>query len=456
MSVLDKLPQGIRPAFAFKHVNTAITLYKGELEFSGAFPEPIAGDSTITWKWLPKVGPRFQADVNDVHELGSSNSVRVAVPGQVPVSTLVSSTQGLKAGTITGMLPQLVIGDGASLDRLIFHVPNFVNYIGSLIRNTTKNAVNSRTGRLSLSAGGWQVHIDNLPDTKEKIKSLKAEGGYGITHIGILKRKDSSRFAYSEAREILDAIGYFLTFLRGFWSQPILAVGQRSEIDNNRANSDYAETLTVAERKRLDPWRTVQSWFSKFIADEMPTLFRKFWRKWQNPAENQVLREVIGTYLEANGKVSLQSQIVLAQVGLETMAYEVLTDAQGNEPSGSAEDKISSLLKKQGTPDGIPNQLSKLSHLSKESILKDNPPDPDLNGPQTIVRIRNALVHSKRAKRHKRQKLNTDHYKEAWQLSLWYLELVLLAWLGYEGKYSCRLKQGFEGDLDYVPWSPSP
>ena len=184
----------------------------------------------------------------------------------------------------------------------------------------------------------------------------------------------------------------------------------------------------------------------------MPSLFCKFWNKWSSLPENQILREVIGTYLEANGQVSLQSQIVLAQVALETMAYVVLTDDRGNEPPDqAAEDLISKLLKEQGIPISIPNQLSKLSHLSGKSFLKYNDSEDILSGPQIVVRIRNALVHSHRAKRDKRQKLNTDHYVEAWQLSLWYLELVLLAWLGHEGKYSCRLKKGFASDLDLVP-----
>lgn len=69
-----------------------------------------------------------------------------------------------------------------------------------------------------------------------------------------------------------------------------------------------------------------------------------------------------------------------------------------------------------------------------------------MDAPHAITDIRNSLVHpvSKKDVR--------NCYIEAWKLSLWYLELSVLALCGYDGIYTCRLTATYVTDSKKVPW----
>jgi hypothetical protein len=44
---------------------------------------------------------------------------------------------------------------------------------------------------------------------------------------------------------------------------------------------------------------------------------------------------------------------------------------------------------------------------------------------------------------------------DAWRLGLWYVEMALLAWLGYGGTYNSRLEDDrWRGKVVRVPWAP--
>lgn len=76
-----------------------------------------------------------------------------------------------------------------------------------------------------------------------------------------------------------------------------------------------------------------------------------------------------------------------------------------------------------------------------------------LSGSDLVFNVRNALVHPPR-------KLNDIEWPsgeelfEGWRLAMWYLELVILRVLGYEGEYVSRLKlSGTVWDTDRPPWA---
>ena len=84
----------------------------------------------------------------------------------------------------------------------------------------------------------------------------------------------------------------------------------------------------------------------------------------------------------------------------------------------------------------VPTQLKELKLHNKK------------DGPETITNIRNIYVHPNKEKQ---QVL--DQYGHGWryegsQLSAEYLELILLAIVGYEEKYWSRC----QGDYVSVPW----
>ncbi len=64
-----------------------------------------------------------------------------------------------------------------------------------------------------------------------------------------------------------------------------------------------------------------------------------------------------------------------------------------------------------------------------------------------LTDLRNGLVHPK-----ENGPQPEKSYSEAWNFSLWYLDLIFLKRFGYGGQYSNRLKVRFVGQVEDVPW----
>jgi hypothetical protein len=450
---LETVPRPTETDLVVGGVNEPVELYTGDLEFSIGSSESSQEQGRLLWKWQPSSGPRFEIETSgSAGSLIDTSSIELGVPGEAAGEGFV--TKSNSAGDASGPLRSAEVGAQALVDRLVFHVPNFVDFIGAPLGEREKledggDRVQSRLGRLALSTDRWRVVIDNTSATKDTIDTLKKRGGFAITHVGEIRRAGGEQFTREEASDLLKALGFFLSFMRGFWTQPILLRGFREKKQEGEKLVAWA-----AQNLQLNAWATPPGWFDRSLAGDMSPLFQKFWDAWLDPASQEVLRKAISWYLEANSGSMLQSRLILEQVALEMMAYEVLTDEQGNEPSGSAASLITRMLGELGIPDHVPADTSHLHALAQQPLLKANPPDPDLNGPGVTAAIRNALVHSKRAKRQKRSSLEGEHYVEAWQLSQWHLELSLLAWIGYEGEYSRRWRSNaWKGETEPVPWT---
>ena len=61
-----------------------------------------------------------------------------------------------------------------------------------------------------------------------------------------------------------------------------------------------------------------------------------------------------------------------------------------------------------------------------------------IDGVDTIVQIRNAIIHSQEEKRRKLTKIHYRIKYEAQQLAVWYIELSLLYIFRFKGKYFNR------------------
>ena len=79
-----------------------------------------------------------------------------------------------------------------------------------------------------LKADNWRVTLDCIETSRDLENKLSSSGGYAITHIGKIERIDESEFEVTEAKNLLDALHYFFSFVRGIWSTPILPVGSNN------------------------------------------------------------------------------------------------------------------------------------------------------------------------------------------------------------------------------------
>ena len=88
-------------------------------------------------------------------------------------------------------------------DEVIFHVPNFLDYIGENIYSISSSdpdnyKVSNRGGRQRLTNGIWEIIIDNVFNHTEVQEKVEAQAGFGITHVGMLHRLDEGVFKASE------------------------------------------------------------------------------------------------------------------------------------------------------------------------------------------------------------------------------------------------------------------
>ncbi len=299
---------------------------------------------------------------------------------------------------------------------------------------------------LILTSSDWTLLIDAPRDPNPVVRRLKENGGYAFTHVAQMCRSDGSQFKLSEATNVLEALRYFLSFVNGSrvgWALPVGFGGAGDPVWSNWA-------VTVC-----DEWSGRFTWHDDHTgAAQVAELFPYFMSLWSDQFWQPVLMRSIGYYLEGNDGY-LEKRLVIAFAALEMLAWAVLVEDEHwlredelDRPRASS--LIRLLLKWATIPTAIPVELAALTALSRP--VSRLPKEP-IDGPRSVAMVRNRIVHPRRD-----QKVDGQVLTEAWLLTSWYLELVLLRVLRYDGQYASRLIRGrFSGTTEPVPWaSPSP
>ncbi len=349
-------------------------------------------------------------------------------------------------GKLLGMYRPSIIIDLAELD---FHIPNFPNYHGNVIKSSTGGL---RSGRMELHADVWSIIIDNLDGTDVLTKSLKENGGHAITHTGKLKSHDNAPFQLSEAEAIMECLSFYLSFISGRWSPPILWVGKQS--------LDSKNIQIIPANLRLDSWKSTNSWCNINgikVANDIRALFPSFLNKFK--AEHELFRLSVSWYLEVlSDDLVSDSRIILTQAALELLALSI-PPLYGQKAKGKAEHRLRGLLQLvvPTVSLAVPSSLARLTAVLDEepakSWNKSNSGHADCAS--VIVSVRNLIAHPARTLAEKGLLRNTMALYEASQLGVWFLEVVLLGWLSYSGRYRSRLKRfGWAGEGEPFP-SPS-
>lgn len=316
--------------------------------------------------------------------------------------------------------PVNMFGDESTrITRVVFHLYNFISYGMKTIWLTNDE---------------WKVGLQPLHSTYDKIKALKAEGGYRLTHVVQIERTNSSSFSGKEAKEILDALRYLLSFARGCWCIPVCPVG----FDTSK------ERVWELWSTPSAPWRVTKSWCDPYHIDQLDKLFPGFMERWLNKNWRQALSEAIYWYLIANSLRAIDAGIILTQSALERLAYEFFINER--EPlrekefrKHRASYKLHKLFSSLGIPLEVPTELQELHKLSIQKKW---------DVPRIITEIRNNIVHPER----KFHAQFSSVIKETWDLGLWFLEMTILALCGYSGKYFNRFKHQWLGEVENVPW----
>lgn len=318
----------------------------------------------------------------------------------------------------------------------ILHLFNFPNFRGGQHQAT---AAPAGCALLVLESEEWRISLQSLPDnaTHQAWKRIKDEGGCFLTHLMKMERKDGEPFSGEDASEQCHLLENFLSFIKGGKCAPVCGVGL-----------DAAGATTWKTFASPHAGKPPYSWFNPFKASQAELLFPLFAKRWQQHSGEwkDCLRTAIYWYTQANtsgGSPSIDAAIILAQSALERLAHHhLVVDKKMISPEGLDRLKTSDRLRLLFSSLGIPVEIS----AATPEVQKAASNFKWLDAPHAMTDIRNELVHPVSKKQ------VASCFFEAWKLSLWYLELSVLALCGYDDTYVNRLTATYVTDSENVPW----
>jgi hypothetical protein len=415
-----------------QHPNQPIQLYRGFAELVKD-EQVIEGQATVSFGWFPSPCVKFEfthftearidIDWDDVTlkltEIGISVKVRISQ----------TTSWGNHRSIISGYsCEEIVKGQGHELTSLVFHLPNFpffdiFNTWGMSEEGEEKELGGWLEwvfdGQFVFQTGDWRIVLATLPGNWDIHELLQSQGGYSLTHICKLERLDRTPFSMDDARDLLEAFSYYLSFARGLWLAPMLIAGFDAE------GKQVFEEWSAC---RADSWQNTYTWFSTDSTDLVET-FPGFMRRWQDKNWRELVQDSIHWYVESKKQAGgVNGAIVLQQAALERLAWVLLVEdkrslSQNGFQKLPAADQVRLLLSSLGIDLKLPTDLINLTQLANQQNLVD--------GPQAITEIRNAIVHPNPKNRHKGGGASEKIRTEAWSVGLEYLELALLKLFDY-------------------------
>jgi hypothetical protein len=454
-AILERIPMALTATYRTAAPNTSIELYRGlaQVKYSN---DTIECDVVISFDWLPVPATRFRLTKFPFKNFDQEREVTIQLKdkpftcvGRVTSLEMFGGNPPPEWAKIvksspfpaTGYIDEQVPTSACNPHAVNFHLTNFIEFLGTVIRD---DAPASWTGRELLEVNGWKITIDQIRLSKAQRDAIEDSGGFGITSVGCLERIGGGSFSKDDADELLACLGQFLSFVAGRWVAPILR--EYRGIDGANCMEDWLPYRTSRHATR-------QTWFNSVGRDVMQQSFSGFVKHFTGVNWKEPFRLAIYWYLESNAcSGGLESSVILAQAALELIAYEVLVnDAKVLSKDGfdklPAADVIRLLLAHCHIPRDIPTQFNDLTAIAKAYNLMD--------GPAAVTEIRNALVHSDAKKRAKYFATPSNAKLDAWQLGLWFLDMLILHLIDYRGEYlDRRVRRGHHAQAaKKVPWA---
>ncbi|MDP5104707.1 MAG: hypothetical protein NWQ31_00890 [Polaribacter sp.] len=449
MEKRENYPEHIESKIQMTEPNEEIQICKGILVLKNKNGEiKIKGD--IIYKWFPKIGAEFHglltSELKTLFNPFELNDYDLYFKdlklGKVFITEKRYFSTNPNETIVTGVFKEnLFLGDKTiNVNQVYFSIPNFKSLFGNL---TTFNNGNGGTrSRLSLENDKYNIEIDKSLDYDNKLRQLKNKGGFTILYGGLIKSKKGT-LSITEKKSIFSCLDLFLTFLMGRRSSTIFHSGY---CEKEKIWIDYSNKNNLT-------YKNAESWTLRNSINGIDGLFKEFSTLWKNENDRDFLKTLIHWYVEANNNSGfVEGSIIMAQTALE-LIYNWLLIEKGKLIKGSdainisASNKIRLLLSHVKIKNEIPNSLTELNKLI-------NSKKEDLDAPEVIVQIRNAIIHSQLEKRKKLLEITFEAKSQALKLYIWYIELSILYILNYKGKYTNRCSdEQFPGDRETdVPW----
>lgn len=441
----NDFPDAVEALVPTPTVNAAVTLYEGKLHFR-SHGKVMDGEGRVEMSWLPYPAIRFHTTVvarsgfdfldNDaaIEMVDCWPGVFVDVHPESPA--IVSMEDRIP---VSGIVSQLSCGDEVPVTSAIAHLVNFCFFKGDVIKNDAA----AFCGRAELLSREWTVDLDEVHAGDSK-KQLKATRGHAITHVARISRNDGAPFKLKDTKELIEALDNFASFARGQRCGVSIVVG---------LDDEGSQVSHIWKMPRVEGYRDIRNWFSDVVDNNLSDCFPGFMQRFEDVVWQKSIRDVIYWYLTATSSgVSIENGVVLAHIAFETLGWTLLVeDLKSLSSNGydkiNASDKLRLLLAQAKTPLQIPTELASLESFAKAENCQ--------GGPDALALLRNAYVHPSPNSRKRLDRTDPQTQYQAWVLSMYYLELILLHLFDFNGEFSSRLVSGGwkGGEVRRVPWS---
>lgn len=437
----------ISPILTTEKPNEKIIIYDGEFKLKNSKSESLIIKGEIYFKWFPHIGPKFKGEVQD-NELTisvfSEEKFNLEIHGNVVSECYISNQNIGELHTISGGFNnEIILGDKSlTSQKFKFSLLNFEDYLGESIKYETERGVTYSRARMLLSNEKFEILIDKDINYKSKYSLLKEDGGFTILYNGEVNILKGS-FDYIQISDLMEILGNFLSFVCGKRNTPLFLSAIHEEKILYQDFTGYYN----------HPYEYRPSWSNTYTTEYLNSLFQNFYKLWKsNPDNKFFLQSIIHWYTEINcNRGYPEGSLILAQTALELLYNWLIIENKklilGKDTENlSASNKIRLLISHLSISYEVPTKFNRLEKYRKDSKLAD--------AVESIVQIRNAIVHSQEEKRKKLSEIDSMTIYESVQLCLWYIELSILYILEFESKYSNRCSKELVKSykLEATPW----
>jgi hypothetical protein len=400
-----------------------------------------------------RLSDRFHAESIFREDITFAKAALTADETKFPIRFDVNSYgEGSIAGSI---VEPICIGTNHRLDRVTFHLPNFPNVTTDELFHDIIVEHGKEThiswSQVLLEYGGWLITLQPYGHVHMLIKSALFGQYPVLSGVGEIRKIESGNFKPKHVLPVLESLRVFLSFAFAAWKTPAFVVGSNS--------------VATRSVQRFSAYESSVHWFSQGWLDErhgqhLTQAYPGFCRLWDKERWRLPVNQAVTWLIEASTTSgSIQGAIAFSQIPLEMLAWLVFVDENAILDSNefenlSAGNKLQLLLHECGIPLGVPPMLETLAKIAINDEGKQK------SGPRIATEIRNTIIHPHKKNRDKFNGWITQHkvegndlLRETQHLFIWYITLVLLRLMEYDGEYANRLMPQRPNTIEKVPWA---
>lgn len=438
---MKDFPEMMISTIGMKYPNEDICIHQGSFELIWKSVSYSINGKLIL-KWLPKLSFHFYGKEFPISDyLPFETDLRIEIKSKEPIfhnkGIISKIIKKEEYNIVCYLVSPIEIGNkNLNVDFVRFEIANLKNILGTPVKIGNARAKN----RITLKTSEYKITLDKDFDFIKLNHQLKETGGYQILYTGKLEYNSNKKIPFDKANQIFELLSYFLQFVNGRRTSPIFRYGFDKE--------DKIVWKTI-DRHFIDSYKYVLSWFSDNETKGILNLWEEFTNLWKNESDRDCLKTILHWYVEANANNGFaEGSIVLIQNAHELLFHWLISEKYNyvnttDADNISASAKIGFLLSLFNINPAIPPEFESLIKFSLQYNI--------INGPEAFTRIRNCIVHPSIKKRKSLKEIEENARVEALHLGIYYVEIVLLNFLKYNGEIKNRCKSlKNKDDKEYI------